>query len=104
MDRKPRFEMTTVLRKQTALDPGGAEPTDDHAPNRPITNDVSRSSKKLTDNEIPDVRLPGSIAIVRNRILYARAELNAKGRVRSGLRHIRESEAASYFLNHLTSE
>ena len=32
---------------------------------------------------------PGSIAFVRNRMLYARAALNARGNVQFGLRHIR---------------
>ncbi|KAI9884054.1 MAG: hypothetical protein M1823_004168 [Watsoniomyces obsoletus] len=35
-----------------------------------------------------DLHTPGSIVIVRNRMLYARAALNAKGQVRFGLRHI----------------
>ncbi len=38
-----------------------------------------------------DLHTPGSIIIVRNRMLYARAALNAKGHVRFGLRHIRET-------------
>lgn len=33
---------------------------------------------------------PGAITFVRNRMFYARAALNAKGRVTFGLRHIRE--------------
>ena len=36
------------------------------------------------------LRAPGSITFVRNRMLYAKASLNARGRVRFGLRHIRE--------------
>ena len=36
-----------------------------------------------------DLRSPGSIVIVRNRMLYARAAWNAKGQVRFGMRHIR---------------
>ncbi|KAI9871385.1 MAG: hypothetical protein M1830_002966, partial [Pleopsidium flavum] len=36
--------------------------------------------------------LPGNITFVRNRMLHARATLNAKGEVRFGLRHIRESD------------
>ena len=34
---------------------------------------------------------PAAISFVRNRMFYARAALNAKGRVRFGLRHIRRS-------------
>ena len=37
----------------------------------------------------PDLHTPGNITFVRNRMLYARAALNPKGDVRSGLRHIR---------------
>jgi hypothetical protein len=40
-----------------------------------------------------DRHSPGSITFVRNRMLYARAALNAKGEVRYGLRHIRKSSA-----------
>ncbi|KAI9772335.1 MAG: hypothetical protein M1840_001084 [Geoglossum simile] len=35
-----------------------------------------------------DLHTPGNITFVRNRMLYARAALNPKGDVRSGLRHI----------------
>lgn len=35
-------------------------------------------------------RMPNAITFVRNRMLYARAALNAKGGVRFGMRHIRE--------------
>ena len=35
---------------------------------------------------------PAAIIFVRNRMFYARAALNAKGRVTFGLRHIREFE------------
>ncbi|SLM33959.1 telomerase reverse transcriptase [Lasallia pustulata] len=35
-----------------------------------------------------DLHTPGAITLVRNRMFYARAALNAKGEVRFGLRHI----------------
>lgn len=35
------------------------------------------------------LRSPASINFIRNRIFYARVALNAKGKVRFGLRHIR---------------
>jgi hypothetical protein len=35
------------------------------------------------------VNTPARITFVRNRMLYARAALNAKGTIRFGLRHIR---------------
>jgi hypothetical protein len=37
-----------------------------------------------------DLRTPGNITFVRNRMLYARAALNSKGEVHIGLRHIRQ--------------
>lgn len=37
-----------------------------------------------------DVRPLSGITFVRNRMMYARAALNAKGDVRFGLRHIRK--------------
>lgn len=37
-----------------------------------------------------DLHAPGNIVLVRNRMLYARAVLNAKGQVQFGLRHIRK--------------
>ncbi|KAI9782484.1 MAG: hypothetical protein M1839_004970 [Geoglossum umbratile] len=44
---------------------------------------------KVTPKAKPlDPRTPGGITFVRNRMLYARAALNSKGDVRSGLRHI----------------
>lgn len=35
------------------------------------------------------IKSPSAITFVRNRMFYARAVLNAKGKVRFGLRHIR---------------
>lgn len=42
-------------------------------------------------------RLPSNINFVRNRMMYARAALNAQGGVRFGLRHIREFNMAFLF-------
>lgn len=39
---------------------------------------------------------PATISFVRSRMLYARPALNAKGRVRFGLRHIRRCHASSH--------
>ena len=36
------------------------------------------------------MKSPAAIIFVRNRMFYARAALNAKGKVRFGLRHIRK--------------
>ena len=41
-----------------------------------------------------ELHMPGSITLVRNRMFYARAALNAKGEVRFGLRHIRKPVCA----------
>jgi hypothetical protein len=43
-------------------------------------------------------RSPNEITFVRNRMLYARAALNAHGGVRFGLRHIRECTLTSGIL------
>jgi hypothetical protein len=46
------------------------------------------------------IHTPASITFVRNRMFYARAALNAQGRVKFGLRHIREFKRSpsSFFL------
>lgn len=38
------------------------------------------------------LKSPATIIFVRNRMFYARAALNAKGKVRFGLRHIRKRQ------------
>ena len=43
-----------------------------------------------TDKSKVSCHSPASISFVRSRMFYARAALNAKGRVTFGLRHIRE--------------
>ena len=43
-----------------------------------------------SNNTQQPIRGPGSIMLVRSRMLYARAALNAKGNVQFGLRHIRK--------------
>jgi telomerase reverse transcriptase len=55
-------------------------------------------SNVLTTTNVPatlksQIQTPGRIVFIRNRILYARAALNAQGNIRFGLRHIRK-----YFL------
>jgi len=56
--------------------------------NLPVTTENSKFAIDATKSEI---RTPASIVFVRNRMLYARAALNAQGGVRFGLRHIRRS-------------
>lgn len=61
----------------------------------PVTKPVVATTEKKDMSSAPSaaisasVRTPGNIVFVRNRILYARAALNAKGGVAFGLRHIR---------------
>lgn len=47
-------------------------------------------------------KTPGAITFVRNRMLYAKPALNAKGGVRFGLRHIRAFSLSSGCLIYLT--
>jgi hypothetical protein len=49
---------------------------------------------------VSEDRKPSTIRFVRNRMLYARAALNAKGGVRFGMRHIRTFKV--HFQGHIT--
>lgn len=49
------------------------------------SSDVYRESEQ----DLDEVRTPSRILFVRNRILYARAALNAQGDIRYGFRHNR---------------
>lgn len=57
---------------------------------------ANQDSKKQTKGDatalppMPQERLPSEINLIRNRMLYARAALTAKGTVQYGLRHIRK--------------
>lgn len=59
-------------------------PTDGHLASAP--------DQKLSGLHV-DVRTPCKIAFVRSRMFYAKAALNAKGGVRFGMRHIRQSSS-----------
>jgi hypothetical protein len=59
-------------------------PKPDTARNKVDSDAPSKSSHLRSEN-----RAPGAIALVRSRMLYAKAALNAKGGVRFGMRHIR---------------
>ncbi|KAF2440997.1 hypothetical protein P171DRAFT_86698 [Karstenula rhodostoma CBS 690.94] len=61
-------------------------PPDGVPPAVPANNFTTRKPNSLTSEN----RTPNAITFVRNRMLYARAALNAKGGVRFGMRHIRE--------------
>lgn len=62
-----------------------------------LLEDLSRSNLQRTG------RKPLEIVFVRNRMLYARAALNAHGGVRFGFRHIRKSLYPVHILS-LTSQ
>ncbi|KAI9787925.1 MAG: hypothetical protein M1816_007325 [Peltula sp. TS41687] len=72
-DLKPLHGSAASLAKQNAL-PATGKPT-------PPKNQDPSDEKR-------DLHSPGNIVLVRNRMLYARAALNAKGQVQFGLRHI----------------
>lgn len=61
----------------------------------PLANNPGSRNEPKQSKVGQDLRSPGNIVIVRNRMLYARAALNAKGHVRFGLRHIRETDPLS---------
>ena len=66
-------------------------PVEDLKP-RSTTESAPATERKWANK---DLHSAGSISIVRNRMLYARAALNAKGNVRFGLRHIRAFRTSS---------
>lgn len=55
----------------------------------PIVSSKENSAHRKPRALVSENRTPSAIRFVRNRILYARAALNAKGGVRFGMRHIR---------------
>lgn len=52
-------------------------------------DEMSHTTKGLPLNHCSEHRSPSAITLVRSRMLYAKAALNAKGGVRFGMRHIR---------------
>lgn len=56
---------------------------------------AAQRRKKAVSSTTP--RNPAAIPFVRSRMFYARAAVNAKGKVTFGLRHIRKSDAAGIF-------
>ena len=52
---------------------------------------ISKVNQAKHEGEPTVLHTPASIVFVRNRMLYARAALNAQGGVRFGFRHIRKS-------------
>ena len=62
-------------------------------PSNPVKQDmtVTKTSKVSKLKNFAILKTPTSIKFVRNRMMYARSALNARGEVQLGLRHIRES-------------
>ena len=62
-------------------------------------SEISKTSTCLAPRKDAQIKskTPTTITFVRKRIFYARAALNAKGRVTFGLRHIRESTSVKVF-------
>jgi hypothetical protein len=77
----------------TAGEPlGELKPLTQLNPSKPV--EKTKAERKLMScaqisTVSASVRTPGNIVFVRNRMLYARAALNAQGGVSFGLRHIR---------------
>ncbi|KAF4614304.1 hypothetical protein G7Y89_g15433 [Cudoniella acicularis] len=65
----------------------------------PLNQKILPGSLLKSIGESQTAKAPSNIAFVRNRMLYARAALNAQGGVRFGLRHIREfnSESGEFY-------
>ena len=64
----------------------------------PLHNTVALVSAPNNPKSPDDFRrAPSDISFIRNRTLYARAALNARGLVHFGLRHIRECLAQFAF-------
>jgi telomerase reverse transcriptase len=55
----------------------------------PVHDEANQLAKGVLTSQHSENRSPSAITFVRNRMLYAKAALNAKGGVRFGLRHIR---------------
>lgn len=61
------------------------------------TSEVKSGSNITEKQKLEALRTPTHITFVRNRMMYARAALNAQGGVRFGLRHIRKCTLLEYF-------
>ena len=69
-----------------------------HGQKDPSTAEISQKEARVAKGVL---RGPAEIIFVRNRMLYARAALNAQGGVRFGLRHIRKFNSFLRRLFHL---
>ena len=77
----PLTDLPPLLSQKSLNLPNQLKQADSGLSNNRLLHDVSQQT----------VNSPGAINFVRNRMFYARAALNTKGRVTFGLRHIRES-------------
>ena len=82
----PLTELTPLLSPNSLTLPNQLKQADSGLGNTHVLHSISRET----------VNSSSAINFVRNRMFYARAALNTKGRVTFGLRHIRE------FRNHAT--
>lgn len=57
--------------------------------NKSATTGPEQAMTEMLKHEKSQDRSPGSITLIRSRIFYAKAALNAEGGVRFGMRHIR---------------
>lgn len=63
---------------------------------KPVASSEARKQQQMPSRSLPTQagnspkNSPATISFVRNRMFYARAALNAKGKVTFGLRHIRK--------------
>ena len=93
---KQRF-ITSLGTPLTDLPPS-VSPKPLNLPNQLKQIDYGLSnSRALHDVSPQTVNSPSTINFVRNRMFYARAALNTKGRVTFGLRHIRKSGRQAKF-------
>lgn len=77
----PLTDLPPLVAQKPLILPNQLKQADSRLSNSRALHDVSRQT----------VNSPSAITFVRNRMFYARAALNTKGRVTFGLRHIRES-------------
>ena len=77
----PLTDLPPLLSQKPLNIPNQLKQADSGLGNNGLLHDISQQT----------VNSPSAINFVRNRMFYARAALNTKGRVTFGLRHIRES-------------
>ena len=89
--------MLEQLEKSTSRQDGGN--SKEIAKSVPVSHRDSGPKDKKTGCKGHNIHKPNSIIFVRRRMLYARPELNGRGEVRFGLRHIRTSSNCKCYLD-----